>query len=185
MRRTEFVDKIASKLHEQWRARCVHPQRWKPIEGGPEIKDKCQGATQKYIEGLDMDNLPPYIRVNENGSLEIDIKNCEYENLSPAWQYENHAAAEVVADILIAEQNGRNFTLDEVGSIIHDKWLERHGEEEWVKGGELDKPFSELSTYAQNEDLDQYKVGLEVLGNEKILPDETVKTIANPDGEGK
>ena len=63
------------------------------------------------MKTLDRNNLPFYIRVNADGSVEINIANCTYENLSPAWQAENKAAAEVVADILARESHGENSHL--------------------------------------------------------------------------
>lgn len=173
MTKQELANKIASQLHEDWRKTRLredgtYEPRWKATKSA------------NFDANLDRDNLPTYIRVNEDGSVEIDIANCSYENLSPAWQAENKAAAEVVADILAREAHGERFSLDEVGAIIHDQWLLRN---DWAKGGDLDKPFADLPKVEQDKDLDQYRIGLEELGAEKIV-DEPVKTI-NPDGEGK
>lgn len=139
---------IAAALHEDWRKTRLNPDgtfnpRWK------KIKD------EKFIEGLDKDNLPASIRI-ENGVFEIDIANSSYDELSEDWKAENKAAAEVVAEIICSE---KEYTLDEIGSIIHDEWLKRN---DWAKGGELDVPFSELSTEEQNKDLAQYRVGLDI-----------------------
>lgn len=100
-----------------------------------------------------------------DGTTEVDIANTSFEDLPADWQAENKAAADVVVGLL-AEANGKiDLSSEEdviaVGTVIHDAWLARN---EWAKGGELDKPFAELSEEEQAKDIDQMSIAIEVLG---------------------
>lgn len=139
---------IASKLHEDWRKTRLKEDgtfepRWKTI------KDK------GFSDNLDENNLPVNIKKVEDGKFEIDIANSSYDQLSPDWQAENKAAAEVVAQIIESE---KEYTIDEVGEIIHSAWLERNA---WAAEGPLGVSFAELSKEEQNKDLAQYLIGIE------------------------
>lgn len=140
------IYQLASAFHEDWRKtrlRGAFEPRWK------KIKDN------SFVERLDENNLPANVRKTDNG-FEIDIANSSYGQLSRDWCEENFEAATVVMRILISD---KKYTLDEVGSIIHDAWLERN---EWAKGGELDVPFEKLPKEEQDKDLRQYEIALKL-----------------------
>lgn len=122
---------------------------------------------RRIYSKLDEEKLPENIRKAENG-YEIDIANSSYAQLSADWQAENKAAAKVVAEIVESE---KELTIDEVGTIIHDKWLERN---DWAKGSELDVPFVELPKVEQDKDLDQYRIALEIATAELTIEDKKV-----------
>ena len=148
-----FGEKIASALHEDWRAGRKHEDgtfepRWKKIKDAG------------FVSQLDENNLPANIRKTDNG-YEIDIANTSYENLSADWQEENRAAGEVVGALLNWNQP---LTIAEVGYYIHEEWLKRN---EWAKGGELDVPYKDLPLEEQLKDIRQYMIGQKVLEQEK------------------
>ena len=135
---------VAFVLHEEWRKTRLkedgtYEPRWKSINDA------------KFIEELNKEELPVYVRKTEEG-YEIDIANASYNLLSADWQNENKAAAEVVAGLV---NSGKEFSRDEVGEIIHNAWLERNS---WAKGGELGVPFAQLSKQEQDKDIIQYEI---------------------------
>ena len=145
----KLAEMIASEFHEDWRKTRLKEDgtfepRWKAV--------KDDAFTAKFAE---VEKLPTYLRRTEAG-LEIDIANASYNQLSANWQEENKAAAEVVATIITS---GEELTEEQIGYIIHLKWLERN---DWAKGGELDVPFSELPKNEQEKDLSQYRIGMAV-----------------------
>ena len=141
---------IASELHEDWRktrlnADGTYEPRWKKV------------LDEEFAKSLDVDNLPANFRVFE-GTLEIDIANSNFEQLSPDKQEENFEAAKVCVDILFDKENYQ--TKEEIGEKIHAEWLSRN---EWGREDEvLSKPFIELPVEEQNKDIDQYKIALMV-----------------------
>ncbi|MBQ0017282.1 MAG: hypothetical protein KBT30_01460, partial [Clostridiales bacterium] len=148
--KTLLADKIASDLHEDWRKTRLkedgsYDPRWK------KIKD------EQFISKLNNNKLPSNIRLNEEGAYEIDIANTSYENLSADWQEENKKAGEVVATIILREEETeKKYSEGKIGAIIHDAWLARN---DWAKGGELDVPFDKLPKNEQDKDLVQYQIG--------------------------
>ncbi len=143
---TNLTQDIAFVLHEQWRETRKkedgsYEPRWKKIKGA------------NFVASLDEKDLPSYLRKSVDG-YEIDIANAGYTQLSPDWQQENKAAAEVVAKIIEA---GKELSRNEIGDIIHNAWLERNP---WAKDGELGVPFAQLSKEEQNKDIAQYEIAL-------------------------
>ena len=135
---------VAFVLHEEWRKTRLkedgtYEPRWKSINDA------------KFIEELNKEELPVYVRKTEGG-YEIDIANASYNLLSADWQNENKAAAEVVAGLV---NSGKEFSRDEVGEIVHNAWLERNS---WAKGGELGVPFAQLPKEEQDKDIVQYEI---------------------------
>ena len=147
-----FSEDLAFALHEDWRRKRLredgtlfyYEPKWKSIKDNG------------FIAKLNENELPEYVRKNENGNWEIDIANACYSQLSGDWQAENKAAAEVVAEII---ESGNNYTREEIGDIIHNAWLERNS---WAKGGELDVPFAELPKEEQDKDMVQYDTALKM-----------------------
>lgn len=140
-------EQIASQLHEKWRqtrlSNGVYEPRWKKV--------KDAGFAERAKMNIGGGNL----RTNDNGEVEIDIANTSYFDLSPDWQAENKAAGEVIERIILS---GKDYTLDEVGEIIHSEWLKRN---DWAKDDPiLSQPFAKLPVSEQRKDLEQYEVGL-------------------------
>ena len=148
-----IIHEIASGCHEDWRKKRLledgtYEPRWK------RVKD------EEFLKTLDKENLPKNYRVNEKGEVEIDIANSTYDELSPCWQAENKANAEVVAEII---ESGELLTYEEIGDRIHTAWLARNP---WAKDNPvLSKPFAELPEEEQKKDMDPYYIGLEVVKN--------------------
>ncbi len=141
--------RIAARLHEEWRetrkkADGTYEPRWKKV------------TDKKFVAGLDVRNLPPYLRLDDHHFVEIDIANTPYEKLSPDWQAENKAAGKVVAEII---ESKKLYSRDEIGTIIHDEWLKRNS---WAKSDPiLGKDFIDLPEDEQDKDLVQYDIGIE------------------------
>ena len=151
--RKQLVIKIAAYLfHEDWRKTRKRKDgtfepRWKVV------KDK------NFIETLKEKGFQNSIRVNKN-IVEQDIANTTFENLSADWKAENKAAAEVVADLVLSENN---LDKHEIGVKIHTAWLKRNL---WAKGNpKLDVPFEKLPRKEKNKDLRQYKIGRKIYKN--------------------
>jgi hypothetical protein len=143
------VSKVASAFHADW-------QKTQAPEGS--------GRKPKFKTTKDE------AWIKKHGTDQVDIANTSYADLPDDWQKENRDAAEVVQRIL--KEHGGTVDLSdektrlEVGDQIHKAWLSRENNSH-AKGGELDKPFSELSRAEQDKDTDQLKVAMEVLSPAK------------------
>lgn len=133
------VKNLASQYHEGWRA-----SRAKE-DGTYEPREK-RTIDDKWIE--------------RQGTNVVDIANTDFDDLPSDWQKENLDAASVAQGLL---ELGKKMQIDvtsdlfieRAASSIHDAWLSRHGNEDWVKGGELDVPYSELPEEEKVKDRDQ------------------------------
>lgn len=154
--------KIAIQLHEDWR-RCK--QR---ADGGFE-SDWHKVNDKAYIEGLDRNNLPANVRVND-GQVEIDVANSDFSQLSPDLQTEHLASAKVIVGIL-AERDA--LTLDQIGEKIYAGYLTRHPK----LRSENPVTFSDLTEKQKRGVLRQYRIGLEVLNTcEKVAEPENASS---------
>lgn len=120
------VDKVASRLHEQWRSS-------RRLEDGtfePRLKTTTDSAW-----------------IKKHGTDQIDIANTRYENLPADWQKENKASADVAVRLVT---DGRRAGVDvhspdfveSASAKVHDAWLERNGE--WAPP-EQQLPYEALS----------------------------------------
>jgi len=106
--------------------------------------------------------------IEAHGTNVVDIVNTAFDELPMDMQWESKSAARVVVDIFV-ENEGRVNLEDssmyyDVGKRVHDAWLERHT---WAKDDpNLGVEFSELSQVERDKDIDQIKVGREVLGEQ-------------------
>lgn len=154
--------KIASQLHEDWR-RCR--QR---ADGGFE-SDWHKVNDKAYLDGLDKNNLPANVRVND-GQVEIDVANSDFNQLSPDLQMEHLASAKVIVGVLTERDE---LTLDQIGEKIYAGYLTRHPK----LRSENPVTFSDLSEKQKRGVLRQYRIGLEVLNTcEKVAEHENASS---------
>jgi hypothetical protein len=152
--RARRVETKAARLQEGWRK--TFEQQW--MEERAAGKEGREGPPERLKPTTDK------AWIEAHGTDQVDIYNTPYAELPDDWKQENRDAAKVVEDIL--EKHGGTVDLTdektrlEVGEAVHAAWLSRHGEEDWVKGGELDKPFAELSPLEQKKDIDQVYIAM-------------------------
>ena len=100
---------LGSDIHEAWR----EPRKKEDGTFEPRIK---KTTDEKWIAS--------------HGTDEVDIANCPFEQLPSDWQRENLEAAKVaiglVYDKTMASEPITPEELEQMGSIIHEKWLERN-----------------------------------------------------------
>lgn len=120
---------------------------------------------EKFINSLDVNNLPSNIRKSESG-FEIDIANSTYSQLSLDWKKENYEAAKVVAGLYVIKEIRKiPLSLAKIGEIIHEEWLNRNP---WGKEDpKLSLPFAYLSYEEQDKDLNQYLLAKQCANNIK------------------
>lgn len=155
---SNLTNDVATKLHDDWRKTRLNKDgfyepRWKTI------KD------EKFINSLDVNNLPSNIRKSESG-FEIDIANSTYSQLSLDWKKENYEAAKVVAGLYVIKEIRKiPLSLAKIGEIIHAEWLNRNP---WGKEDpKLSLPFEYLSYEEQDKDLNQYLLAKQCANNIK------------------
>ena len=131
---------LGSDLHEAWRA----PRLRKDGTYEPRMKKSKDEAWNA-----------------SHGTDEVDIANCSFEELPSNWQYENLEAArvaiELVYDKVMADEPITEEELEEMASVIHEKWLSRNS---WVfdpsyGNPELAVPYGQLSKEEQDKDKAQ------------------------------
>lgn len=137
---------LGSEFHERWR------QDWH--EQNEQKEEPEDGRPKKTTDTA---------WINKNGTDIVDIANTSFEDLPTDWQAENAAAAEVVVGIIDSLDGdvdlGNDEVREQVGSMVHDAWLERNA---WARGGKLDVPFSELPKEEQDKDIAQMETALEL-----------------------
>ena len=148
---------IGSQLHEDWRKTRLNEDgtyeaRWKKVKD-----EKFEFAESSTC------------RKNEDGTIEIDIANRSFSELSSDWQYENLEAGKVVAGLVGNKTELTDKERDEMATKIHDEWLKRN---DWVFDANYGNPsqavpFAELSEEEKNKDREQLKFGLEL--NARLL----------------
>ena len=148
---------LGAGLHEVWR----------------ESRKKDDGTYEPRIKKSKDENWNA-----SNGTDEVDIANCSFEQLPSNWQYENLEAAKVAIELVYDKIiSGEQFTLDEIdqmASIIHDEWLKRN---DWVfhqnyGNPKLTVPYAQLPKNEQDKD----KVQLE---NAQIKVQEYINGFVN------
>jgi hypothetical protein len=138
-----LVKKLASNLHEQWRAQ--HEIN-NPIIHVPELKIT---QDKKFIE--------------KYGADSVDIANISYEELPEDLRVENQAAAMEVAK-LVLEGIGKKKNLDEklieeISAKVHSKWLERNVD---LASSEQKRPYSELGENEKEKDRSQVRMAISI-----------------------
>ena len=109
MAKAYFAESMWADLHEEWRRTRLkedwtYEPRWK--------KSKDAEWTQKHWTD------------------DVDIANTKFEDLPSNWKYENLEAAkvaiELVFDYVIAWEEITDEMVEEMASVVHEKWLERN-----------------------------------------------------------
>lgn len=143
---------LGSKLHDEWR----EPR--KKEDGTYESRVKVLVKTEEGKEKWFNEEKVP------SNSTEIrrqDIANTDYENLDPAWQEDNRAAAEVAVNLVWeAKTSGKELDdsfIEEASSAVHEKWKERNPWEE-----KLQVPYSELPEDEKEKDRAQVRKAIEI-----------------------
>lgn len=150
----QAVNGLASAYHEDWRkTRLQEDGTFEPRE--KETKDEAWIAA--------------------HGSNMVDIANTSYDDLPNDWQEENRDAAHFMVDFML--QNDGKIELsdpvqrNQAGEAVHSAWLSRENNS-WAQGGNLDKPFDQLTGEEQDKDIRQVEIALEVFNK----PDESAHT---------
>lgn len=139
----ELIEKVATELHEQWRA------DYRNLNGdAPRIKET--GDTDW---------------ISANGTDRVDIAAAEFAELPADWQAENRQAAQTLVSYLeehadADELRGDPAARAAAGAHIHTAWL---GRNPWARGGELDAPFDRLPNSERAKDLAQLDLALRML----------------------
>lgn len=131
----QLVTSVASSLHDNWReprknqVTGKYEPRWKPA--GDALFEA------RYKTQLQPGETKDNVRMTADGKIEIDIANTDYENLTPKWQQENLASAEVAVFQLMNYVNGEkirgqelkeidHYRLEVISSLVHHFWLDRN-----------------------------------------------------------
>ena len=139
---------LASTLHEAWRA----------------SRKKEDGTFEPRIK-KSMDNDWN----KSHGRDVVDIANTEFKDLPFNWQYENLEAAKVAInlcfDIIMNGEIIDEIKLDQISSIIHDKWLERN---KWVYDSTYGNPtlivsYNKLPKEEQDKDKSQAILAINII----------------------
>lgn len=143
-----FTQKMWSYLHEEWRkTRLKEDGTYEPRMK----KSKDDEWTEKH------------------GTDDVDIANTKFEDLPSNWQYENLEAAKVAVDLVYEKvASGEEITpemIEEMSSVVHEKWLERN---DWAKDGELGVSYDQLSEDEKAKDRAQVETAIRIISEEKI-----------------
>ena len=147
-----FAQKMWSYLHEEWRktrlnADGTYEPRWK--------KSKDPEWTRKH------------------GTDDVDIANTSFENLPSNWQYENLEGAKVAVDLvyekIIRDEKITPEMIEEMSSVVHEKWLERN---EWVYDKKywnsvLAQPYESLPEEEKAKDRAHIEAAIQIIKSEK------------------
>ena len=154
---------VGSCLHEDWRQTRknedgTYEPRWK------KVKD----SNFKFIES-------DTCRKNEDNTIEIDIANRNFGELSADWQFENLEAGKVVVNLVGDKTELTTEETEEMASKIHDEWLKRN---DWVFDPNYGNPaqavpYAQLSEEEKEKDRAQLKFGLSL--NQRLISGEVKK----------
>ena len=132
--KAQFVDNLASKLHDIWRA----PRKKADGTYEPRLKET---KDQKWIKA--------------NGKNQVDIANTDYKDLPEDWKKENRDSAQVATNLVYkAVSNKKKMDekfIEEASASIHVEWLRRPNNA-YAKGGPLDVPYSKLPEVEKEKD---------------------------------
>jgi len=149
---------MGSDLHEEWRKTRLIVDKNGNKSFDPRWKStKDNRFASKYLRQLQdgQTNEKGNIR-NVKGEIEVDIANMTFNELPKDWQAENLAAAKVaiksVFNDVSSKKNISQNDIESYASTVHDEWLTRNA---WAKGGDLDKPYSELPENEKSKDRQQ------------------------------
>jgi len=142
-----IIEKIALIFHENWR----------------ESRLNMDGTYKPMIEKAeDME------WVRKHWTRLVDITNTKFEDLPNNWKEENLEAAKVAVNLVYEKViNGEEITpemIEEMSSIVHEKWLERNPRE---KDGKLGVPYSQLLENEKAKDRVQIEVAIRFIKSEK------------------
>ena len=147
-----FAQKIGSYLHEEWRKTRLN-------------EDGTYEPRMKKSKDL--------ARTQKHGTDEVDIANTIFEDLPSNWQYENLEAAKVAVDLVYEKViNGEEITsemIEEMSSVVHEKWLERN---DWVYDKDYWNPilaqsYNLLPEEEKAKDRAQIEAAIQIIKSEK------------------
>lgn len=131
----------------------------------------CNGPTirgrngEKHLRGTSLEEVAKTngLTVDEAAALTVDLSTASFEELSPHWQATNIDSAENMI-VLMEQMGGESLILalnlrdpevrTRYGTLLHQLWLEQPANS-WARGGELDRPFSQLPKVEQDKDIQQ------------------------------
>ncbi|MGN9836798.1 hypothetical protein ACTMTI_01615 [Nonomuraea sp. H19] len=140
--RSRRIDKVASRLHDKWRASRL-------LSDGtydPRIKTTTDKAWAR-----------------RHGTDQVDIANTRYDDLPVDWQKENRDSATVaVKAVHGARKNGADLRsadfMEDASEQVHDAWLQRNKDwappEQSLKYGDLSEVEKEKDRVVVREALD-------------------------------
>lgn len=131
----------------------------------------CKGPTirglngEKNLRGKSIEEVAANngISIEEAQALTIDLATATFDEMSEHWKSVNIDSANGMIQ-LMESMGGEDVILaidleDEeqrlyYGDKLHQLWLEQPANS-WAKGGDLDRPFSELPKEEQDKDIQQ------------------------------
>ena len=129
---------------------------------GPTIRGK---NGEKHLRGTSLEEVAKAngLTIDEAAALTVDLSTASFEELSPHWQAVNVESAEGMITLMEA-MGGESVILaldlrdpevrTRYGTLLHQLWLEQPANS-WARGGELDRPFSQLPKAEQDKDIQQ------------------------------
>ncbi|MEV0147640.1 MULTISPECIES: hypothetical protein [unclassified Nonomuraea] len=140
--RTRRIDKVAGRLHDEWRAsRLLSDGTYEP---------RLKTTTDKAW-------------ARRHGTDQVDIANTRYDDLPPDWQKENRDSATVAVNAVDrARRNGVDLRspdfMEDASEHVHDMWLQRNNDwappEQRLKYGDLSEVEKEKDRVVVREALD-------------------------------
>lgn len=129
--RQNMVRKLAGLIHEEWRSK----RRKEDGSYEPRIKKTQDRAWSE-----------------QNGEIETDIANTDFENLPLDWQEENLLSAKAAIE-----------KIEDALNIIHDKWLDRNDE---FAEPQQKNQFSRLPDQEKAKDIAVLEKAVEIMRRE-------------------
>lgn len=131
----------------------------------------CSGPTirgrngEKNLRGSSLQEVADKncLTLDEAARLTVDLSTATFDELSPHWQKVNVDSAYGMIELMEAMGGaevilGLNLdnpeTRAQYGALLHNLWLQQSANS-WARGGDLDKPFTELPKEEQDKDIQQ------------------------------
>lgn len=176
---------MGAELHDDWRA----PR--KQVDGSfePRWKTLTNDMDKAFVNAIKTGKVikPDNIRINEDGQVELDIANSNFNQLSPFWRQDNYMAGCSAVRSIITNWKGLNhpnpevtdFVVVGVANAIHEAWISRGNVGDWNK--DLETAYVFLSPSEKQKDLQHYKMALKLVKN---LKKEMTKLNEQENGKG-
>ena len=142
----EIVNKVASKFHDDWR------------------KSRLKSGTHGALDAMYEPRMKPS---GLDDGQEIDIAQ-HYSKLTPKWQAENKAAAQIAVDLVKnAMQQGakpediKSKLLDRLAAEVHEAWMSRNPKADYNAAQHV--PYNSLPEPEKQKDRDHILIAIDSL----------------------